>query len=48
MNLAEDQKALMVWDVFRGQMTEKVKDRLAAIDVVLIPVPTNMTHFPAS
>ena len=44
MNLAEDQKALVVWDVFRGQMTEKVKDRLAAIDVVLIPVPANMTQ----
>ena len=25
-------------------MTEKVKDRLAAIDVVLVPVPANMTH----
>ena len=43
MNLAEDQMALVVWDVL-GQMTEKVKDRLAAIDVVLVPVPVNMTH----
>ena len=44
MNLAEDQKAFVIWDVFRGQMTEKVKDRLAAINVVLVPVPANMTH----
>ena len=44
INLVEDQKALVVWDVFRGQMTEKVKDRLAAIDVVLVPVPANMNH----
>ena len=25
-------------------MTEKVKDRLATIDVVLVPEPANMTH----
>ncbi len=44
MNLDEDQKALVIWDVFRGQMTEKVKDKLAAIHAVLVPVPANMTH----
>ena len=25
-------------------MTDKVKDRLATIDVVLVPVPANKTH----
>ena len=27
--LPEDQKALVVWDVFKGQMTDKVKNKLA-------------------
>ena len=43
--LPENQKALVVWDVFRGQMTDKVKDRLATLDFELVAVPANMTHF---
>ena len=45
MHLPEDQKALMVWDIFWGQMTERVKDKLASANVMLVPVPANMTHF---
>lgn len=45
IHLPEDQKALMVWDVYKGKMTERVKDRLASANVVLVPVPVNMTHF---
>ena len=37
INLAKNQKAFVIWDVFWGG------DRLPAIDV-LIPVPANMTH----
>ena len=34
----------MIWDVFKGKMTERVKDRLASANIVLVPVPANMTH----
>ena len=44
MHLPEHQKALIVWDVFKGQMTEKVKNRLASANFELVPVPMNMTH----
>ena len=40
-----DQKALLVWDVFRGQMTDKVKERLAELNIDCVYVPANMTHF---
>ncbi len=39
------QKALIIWDVFRGQMTSTVKNRLELLAVELVPVPANMTHF---
>ena len=45
LHLPKDEKVLIVWDVFKGQMTEKVKDRLAALNFELVPVPANMTHF---
>ena len=35
MNLVEDRKALVVWDVYRGQVTEKVKDSLLHLMVCL-------------
>ena len=40
-----DQKALVIWDVFRSQMTEKVKERLAEVNIECVYVPANMTHF---
>ena len=33
--------ALVIWDVFKGQMTETVKSKL----ISLVSVPANMTHF---
>ena len=32
----------MIWDVFKGQMTETVKQKLESLH---ISVPANMTHF---
>ena len=45
LELAEDQKALLVWDVFRGQMTDRVKGKLDSLNVECVYVPANMTHF---
>uniref|UniRef100_A0A1X7USG5 DDE-1 domain-containing protein n=1 Tax=Amphimedon queenslandica TaxID=400682 RepID=A0A1X7USG5_AMPQE len=45
LKLAPTQKALMVWDVFRGQMTEAVKTKLRSMSIELVAVPANMTHF---
>ena len=45
LKLAPTQKALMVWDVFRGQMTEAVKAKLLSMSIELVAVPANMTHF---
>ncbi len=33
------------WDVFRGQMTDTVKSKLASLCIELVRVPANMTHF---
>ena len=35
----------MIWGVFSGQMTTRVKDKLKSLNIVLVPVPANMTHF---
>ena len=45
LKLPTDQKALLVWDVFRGQMTDKVKERLDELNIECVYVPANMTHF---
>ena len=45
LNLPADQKALIVWDVFKGQMTQPVLDKLESLNLELVPVPANMTHF---
>ena len=42
--LPEDQRALVVWDVFKGQMMDKVKDKLATLNFELGAVPASMTH----
>ena len=39
------QRALVVWDVFKGQMTPVVKSELESLNIVLVAVPANMTHF---
>ena len=45
LKLAETQKALVVWDVFKGQMTEAVKEKLSSYNIELVAVPANMPHF---
>ena len=34
-----------IWDVFKGQMTDRVQNRLKSLSIELVPVPANMTHF---
>ena len=41
---APTQKALVIWDVFRGQKTAKVLKKLALLNIAVVSVPTNMTH----
>ena len=45
LQLPKDQKALLIWDVFRGQMTEAVKKALISQNIEVVYVPANMTHF---
>ena len=37
--------ALIVWDVFKGQMTATLKQKLSLHSIQLVAVPANMTHF---
>ena len=43
--LPADQKALLIWDVFKGQCTNKVNHLLENLNIKVIYVPANMTHF---
>ena len=43
--MSETQWALVVWDVFKGQVTDKVKQMLTSLHIELVIVPANMTHF---
>lgn len=45
LKLPPTQKALIIWDVFKGQMTDRVKNELGSLNIDLVPVPANMTHF---
>lgn len=45
LKLPSTQKALVIWDVFKGQMTDRVKGKLTSLNIELVPVPANMTHF---
>ena len=45
LGLTSTQMALVIWDVFRGQMTDSVKEKLASLSIELVSVPANMTHF---
>ena len=45
LNLPVTQRALIIWDEFKGQMTDKVKSLLSTLSIELVPVPANMTHF---
>jgi len=43
--LPPTQNALLIWDVVKGQKTEKVLSKLAFLNVVVVSVPTNVTFF---
>ena len=45
LKLPPTQKPLMIWDVFKGQMTDAVKSKLTSLSIELVAVPANMTHF---
>ena len=46
LKLTEDQKGMLIFDVFKGQVTEKVTKFIEQNDCVLVHVPSNMTdHF---
>ena len=40
----DNQKALLIFDVFRGQTTDKVLKVLEDNDILVTKVPANMTH----
>ena len=41
LKLAETQKALMVWDAFKGQKTETVKQKFTSYNIELVTVFEN-------
>ena len=45
LGLRADQKALLTWDVFRGQTTDHVAQILDSLNIKVVKVPANMTHF---
>ena len=44
LKLHPTQKSLIIWDVFKGQMTDKVMEKLHSLNCEFVPVPANMTH----
>ena len=45
LGLPADQKPLSTWDVFRGQTTDHVAQILDSLNIKVVKVPANMTHF---
>ena len=45
LKLPPKHKSLVIWDVFKGQMTDTVKSKLTSLSIELVAVPANMTHF---
>ena len=37
LGLASTQKALVIWDVFKGQVMDAVKSKLASLHMELVP-----------
>ena len=44
LGLLNDQKSLLIYDVFRGQTTKRYEDFLVENDLVHVHVPPNLTH----
>ena len=45
LGLPADQKALLTWNVFRGHITDHVAQILGSLNIKVVKVPANMTHF---
>ena len=45
LKLPPTQKAILIWDVSRGQTTERVLSKLASLNIEIVSVRANMTHF---
>ena len=43
-SLPDSQKSFMLWNAFKAQSTQKVKDTLSANNIESVMVPKNMTH----
>ena len=44
LHLPQDHPSLLIMDIFRGQMTEEVLEKLKCNNIFLVRVPANMTH----
>ena len=44
LNVPDNHSALLIMDVFRGQMTDAVLELLTKHNILLVKVPNNMTH----
>ena len=44
LHLPQDHPSLLIMDVFHGQMTEEVLEKLKCNNIFLVRVPANMTH----
>ena len=45
LRLPANQRALSVWDVFKGQTTDRANQLLDSLNIEVVTVPANMTHF---
>ena len=45
LSLSDEQKAILVFDVFKGQKTERVQHLIADNNCVCVFVPANMTNY---
>ena len=45
LGLPQDQKSMLIFDVFRGQTTQKVTDFIEENNCVILHVPNNMTNY---
>ena len=45
LQLPVAQKALVIWDVFKGQVTDKVLKKLDLLNIEIVTAPANMTQF---
>lgn len=45
LGLPQSQRALLIWDFFRGQKRQKVCSKVSLLNIEVISFPGNMTHF---